>query len=341
MKKYTPNFKDPRVQLRINRSCDLALANLSVTKPTQWATRQIDRWFGQQQNPLSAMIRSELLITADPYYNPDAGIAKKYLLNQSGLIKLAHKVGRNIIPCALHLQTEKNSSARRLYGDQIAKGEFEYKEKSNRLWNDIQNLDNATRKPLFANYGYIYEYDIVSSAPNILTQYAKSVGLIKPTPNIEDYLASPDYYRARLTKLLETVDAKTAKQLITSRFAGARFGVKNSIIKQLTYNWTAYHRLQSDPWFEEISKEIKIIWDSIKVARGVRRLNSRDKWDIYFSQELRVMRCVHRYMEKRSMRYFHEHDGWRCDTPIDVRELKLNIHKGSGYWLDFDLEIYR
>mgnify|MGYP000545164781 CR=1 FL=1 len=70
MKKYNPNFSDPRIQKRINRSLDYAFANLSTTKETQWAKTQIDRWFGQSQNPLSAMIRSELLICRNPYYKP-------------------------------------------------------------------------------------------------------------------------------------------------------------------------------------------------------------------------------------------------------------------------------
>ena len=340
MKKYNPNYNDPRVQLRINRSIDYALANLSKDKPTQWATRQIDKWFGSSHNKLSSMIRSELLICTDPYYNPEKGIAKKYLLNLDGVVKLAHKVGRNIIPCAVHIRKEKLTSADNLYAQQIELGNFEYKLKSNRLWNDIQNLDNATRKPLFTNYGYIYEYDIVSSAPNILTQYARAQGLIKNIDTIDDYLKDTAYYRNRLAKLL-SCDLKTAKQLITSRFAGARFGVRNSIINQLNYNWHQYNTLKADPWYLELTVDIKTLWDSIKCARGGTRLNARDKWEIYFSQELRVMKSVHRYMDKYSMRYFHEHDGWRCDQAIDVRKLKLHVERTSGYWLEFDEEIHR
>lgn len=340
MKKYTPNFNDPRVQLRINRSIDYALANLSKNKPTQWSTRQIDNWFGSSHNKLSALIRSEFLICVDPYYNPEKGIAKKYLLNVDGLAKLAAKINRNIIPCAVHLKREKLNSADNLYAKQIESGDFQYKLKSNRLWNDIQNLDNATRKPLFTNYGYIYEYDIVSSAPNILTQYARSLGLEKNIDTIDDYLKDTAYYRNRLAKLL-SCDLSTAKQLITSRFAGARFGSRNSIFNQLNGNWIQYNRLKNDAWYLALTKDIKTLWDSIKIARGVNRLNARDKWDIYFSQELRVMRSVHRYMDKYSMRYFHEHDGWRCDQAIDVRKLKLHIERTSGYWLEFDEEIYR
>jgi len=340
MKKYNPNFSDPRIQKRINRSLDYAFANLSTTKETQWAKTQIDRWFGQSQNPLSAMIRSELLICSNPYYNPEAGVAKKYLLNATGAAKLCSLVGRKFIPCALHLKMEKFTSADTLYGKTIESGDFQYKLKSNRMWNDIQNLDNATRKPLFANYGYIHEYDIRSAAPTILYQYAKSLGDFRhPLTHLQQYLKDPNQYRQNLSNAIDS-DPKTAKRLITSRFAGARFGNSNSIIRELGYNWHQYNRLKANPWFQDLSEEIVQLWKHIKTNTTAGRLTARNKWDIYFSQELRVMRSVHRYMDKLRIKYFHEHDGWRCDTPIDLRELKLHIQKQTGYWIEFDWEVF-
>lgn len=339
LKKYNPNWRDPRVQRRINQSLDYALANLSPTKPKEWSTRQIDRWFGNQGNPLSKMIREQLLTTHDPYYNPERGQAKKYLLNVEGAHKLALQVGRTVgtVPAQLHQSTLE--SADRIYGKQIASGVFEYKEKSNRLWNDIQHLDNTTRKPLFANYGYVYEYDIKSSAPNILVQYAKNNGLDAAIPTIENYLRDPDLYRTKLQTLLGC-NRKTAKQLITSRFAGARFGKRNSIINQLEYNWHQYNLLKDDEWFEQLTREIKSLWDCLKKDLGLSRINAKHKWDLYFSEELRVMRSVHKYMDKTSVRYFHEHDGWRSTGAVDLHQLKLHVRKQTGYWLEFDEEVY-
>lgn len=339
MKKYTPNFNDPRVVKRINTSLDYAIACLSPTKPKQWGTRQLDVWFGNQGNPLSKFMRSHLLTITDPYYNPERGVAKKYLLNLQGAQRLGKLIGREIFPCALHITQTQLECANRIYGEQIAQGTFEYRERSNRMWNDIQNLANSTRKPLFANYGYIYEYDIKSSAPNILAQYSRHCGLRKPTPTVDEYLADPTQARLRLEQLLHT-DSKTAKQLITSRFAGARFGPKNSIITQLNRNWHQYNTLKQDDWFELLSKDIKLLWDSVRDYQGVTRLNSSAKWNIYFSEELRVMRAVHKYLDKTNVRYFHEHDGWRSTGSCDIHQLKLHIHKTTGYWLDFDEQVY-
>ena len=338
-KKYNPNFNDKRIVKRINHALNCALANLSTTKHKQWSTRQIDTWFGSQHNNLSKLLRQHLLICTDPYYNPEQGISKKYLLNMEGVQYLGSKIGRNIIPCALHIQREKLASADTLYGNTIKSGNFQYRTKSHRMWNDIQNLDNATRRPLFANYGYIHEYDIRSAAPNILTQYAKKCGLDKPIPTLDAYLADIDTNRQNLANALEC-STKTAKKLITSRFAGARFGAQNSIIKELDYNWLQYNRLKNNIWFDNLTQDITLLWKAIKSHDNLSRMLARTKWDIYFREEQRVMKSVHKYMDKTSARYFHEHDGWRCDTPIDLRSLKLHVHKQTGYWLDFDWEVF-
>lgn len=339
MKKYKPNFNDPRTIRRINKSLNWALACLSPTKPKQWSTRKIDSVFGNQGNKLSKMIREQLLTVYDSYYNPEQGRSKTYLLNLQGAQSLGYKIGRQIIPCALHLHQEKIRSADQLWGKQIAQGVFEYQEKSNRLWNDIQNLDNATRKPLFANYGYVHEYDIKSAAPTILYQLAKHSGLTRPVPTVEEYLQDPDQLRTSLANNLG-IDRKTAKQLITSRFAGARFGRENSLFKQLNQDTHTHWLLKNDVWFELLSQDIKKIWDAIKKNESCGRMTARTKWSVYFREELRVMRSVHKYLDRTSLRYFHEHDGWRCDSPIDIRELKLHIQKQTGYWIEFDWEVF-
>ena len=334
MTKYTPNWNDPRTVKRINSSLDYALANLSPTKPKQWSTRHIDRWFGNQGNPLSKMIRQQLLICTDPYYNPEQGQAKKYLLNLQGAQTLGYKINRQIIPCALHLTQEKISSADRLYGAAIQQGKFEYKLKSSRLWNDIQNLDNATRKPLFENYGYIHEYDIKSAAPTILCQLATQCNPQIEIPTIKAYVADPLYYRQQLAEEIG-INIAVAKKLITARFAGGRFGSRNSLFQELNCSWIYHNRLKQSLWFEQISEDLRVLWNQIKISEELGRLTARSKWSVYFREELRVMRSVHRYLDKKSITYFHEHDGWRSTSACDVRELKLHVKKYTDYWLDF------
>ena len=332
MKKYTPNWRDPRTQRRIKTSLDWALACLSPTKPRSWSTRHIDRVFGNQGNPLSKMMRQCLLITHDPYYNPQTSKCKQYLLNMDGAGTLGSHVGRTITQQTL--QAQRTLSADTLYGAQIAQGAFEYVEKSNRLWNDIQNLENNIRKPLFENYGYIHEYDIRSAAPTLLYQLAKSYRSSLELERISQYVEDPNLHRHKLAQRIGC-DPKIAKRLITARFAGARFGPQNSIAQELN-NRLQYQRLRHDDWFEQLSAELKILWSVIKTSEDLPRLTARNKWSIYFREELRVMRSVHSSLNKQGITYFHEHDGWRSTSAVDLRGLKLHVKKQTGYWIDFD-----
>ena len=82
---YQPNFTDPRVQRRIKRAIGFASGVISATRPQQWSTRYIDRWFGSQRNDLSRYLREQLLIVTDNHWNKDSGKCKEYLLNPAGV----------------------------------------------------------------------------------------------------------------------------------------------------------------------------------------------------------------------------------------------------------------
>lgn len=334
MKKYRPNFNDPRVVRRINSAINHAIACLSPTKPRGWSTRQIDRWCGQSQHPLSRLIRSHILTVDSIYYRPSSHHVKKYLLNWQGVQELAAHINKPL----RDYPTQRLTSAQDAYGATIAQGTFAYKTQNNRLWNNLQFLESDLRRPLFANYGYVHEYDIKSAAPTILTHYAKQCGLTRPTRTIDSYLQDPRCQRQRIADLLE-VDIKTAKQLITSRFAGAKFGARNSILNQLDGRWILHDRLKQDQWYIDLTKDIKKLWDAIRAHNQLARMHSRTKWSVYFEQELRVMKAVHKYLDLQGITYFHEHDGWRATGAVDLRGLKLHVKKQTGYWIDFDYEV--
>ncbi len=337
--KYTPNFNDPRVRRKASRAWQLVSINLHEHKPREWGTRHIDTWVGHN-SMLSKWLRSQLLICVDPYYNPEKGKSKKYLLNQANWIDLGVRLElfKNA-PCATQLATAKIQAADEVFGKEIASGNFAYEQKKNRLWNPIQRLDNATRKPLFANYGYVHEYDIRSAAPTIISQYARDL-MKKPTPVVDAYVEDPNHYRNQLAQDIG-VDAKTAKTLITQRFAGASFGPQNSIAQTLDGRWVAYARLKNHTWYQDLTDDITCIWKTIKADEGIsQRFTPRLKWNIYFEQELKVMRSVHKYLSKNNIQYFHEHDGWRSTSAVDLHQLKLHVKKHTSYTLDFSYEVF-
>lgn len=337
---YKPNFTDPRIIRKATRAWRLASINLHATKPREWYTRHIDTWFGHSSN-LGKWLRGQLLICVDPYYNPERGRAKKYTLNEANWIELGNRLGLIAkVPCVTQIQAARLASADAEYGSQIQLGSFEYELKNNRLWNPIQQLDNAIRKPLFANYGYVNEYDIRSAAPVIITQYARQSGFNRPIHAIEQYLEDPRQFRLDLANRIG-VDAKTAKKLITSRFAGAAFGPRNSIKKELGDRWVAYERLKTDSVFAALSEDIVRVWQWIKVQDEITgRFTSRAKWQIYFQEEHRVMSSVHKFLSKNNITYFHEHDGWRCVESVDLYQLRLHVRNATGYSIDFTHEVF-
>jgi hypothetical protein len=288
---------------------------------------------GNQTNPLSKLCRSQLLIVANPYYNPERGVSKEYLLNLEGAQLLAYKIGRTL-PTKHNLTQTRVDSAAQVYGKTIQQGSFEYTEKSHRLWNDLQRIESTVRKPLFEMYGYVHEYDIKTAAPSIIYQLASRYNQELDVCTIKQYLDDPNHYRNSLAESLD-VDTKTAKTLITARFAGARFGATNSLMHHLDGNWIRYHRLKINAWYQQLSTELVDVWQSIKTTEDLPRLTPRTKWSVYFREELRVMRVVHRYLDKHNISYFHEHDGWRSTESVDLRGLKLQVRKQTGYWLDF------
>ena len=334
MKMYKPNFNDPRIIKKASSAWRLTSINLHATKPRQWSTRHIDTWVGHNSK-LSKWLRSQLLICVDPYYNPEQGKSKKYILNEANWIDLGMRLELfKKLPCATQVKAARIQAADAVFGQQIATGNFAYTQKNNRLWNPIQRLDNATRKPLFANYGYVHEYDIRSAAPTIIAQYARNL-TTKPTTTVDAYIEDPTHYRNQLAQDLE-VDVKTAKTLITQRFAGANFGPQNSIANTLDGRWVAYNKLKNHTWYGSLSEDITHIWTSIKPHAGItQRFTSRLKWNIYFQEELKVMQSVHSYLRENNIQYFHEHDGWRSPKPVDLNQLKQHLQIDTGYTLDF------
>lgn len=343
---YTPNFNDPRIQKRTKTAIGFAVSCFS-DKPREWSTRSLDRWIGYTHKPLGRYLREKLLITVnDEYLWGTCGVkCKQYRLNRSGVSDLINACDEfsihiptnlHIVPTMSLAQTWVKSAF-----PEIHTGVFEYKDRADRLWHPLQNVRSEIRKPLLAEQGYRYEYDIECAAPTLIFQQARESGLTQRSKVdlIEEFLEDPQSQRQQLAQRIGTTQ-ETAKKIINARFAGATLRQGRSIDQFLDYNTQALEALKHDPWFCEFSKQIKKCWDKIKLHEGMTRLSPRDKWRIYFQQERCVMGVVRRELDKQRCRYFLEHDGWRCDSWIDPRELELKILKRFNKRLKFTYKIW-
>jgi hypothetical protein len=338
---YQPNFTDPRVKKKIKRALGFCCSSLSVDKPRAWARVELDRWLGHQHHDLGLWLRKQLLIEDSKRWNKDTGQCKKWLLREQGVRDLCEIYNNYLIvklPIATQVQDRQQIAqdwAEEQYGDQLTSGEFIYKEKSNRLWNDIQRIPSEIRKPLFAKHGYEYEYDIQACAPTLISQFARRQGLTRPTPTLDLFLADRQHYRTALADHLGCSD-KQAKQILNAIFAGAKLGPGNAIAAILDNNRSQLQKLKLNVWFTSLRKDIKKCWDAIKSSEKSVRLSSRHKWMIYFGLEKSVMSVVRRELVREGNRYFLEHDGWRCESYIDPNSLRLTVKKTTGYDVQFD-----
>jgi hypothetical protein len=274
-------------------------------------------------------------------WNKDTGECKKWLLRESGVNHLCEIYNDYLIaklPIANKVAKSTQIAldwAENEYQQQLTTGVFEYKEKSNRFWNDLQRIPSEIRKPLFAKHGYEYEYDIQACAPTLISQLARKEGMTRPTPVLDDFLANRQKYRIALAERIGCTE-RQSKEILNAIFAGAKLGPGNAIATILNENRHQLDLLKTNVWFTSLRKDIKKCWDAIKSSEKSVRLSSRDKWMIYFGLEKSVMSVIRKQLIKEGNRYFLEHDGWRCESYIDPDSLRLSVRKQTGYDIQID-----
>ena len=344
---WEPNWKCSRTQKRIRKAIGFAVSCFG-DKPKEWSSRSLDTRIGHRHKPLGRYLRNQLLIECDERYlfGTAGSRCKTYRLNRSGVTELINLCDEFDILLSTHftiVPTTKQVASEWVEHafPEIQSGVFEYKDSANRLWHPLQSVRSEIRKPLPAEHGYRYEYDIECAASTLIYQLARESGLThrSNTRLIELFLQDPKHYRCQLAQEIGTTP-DIAKRIINARFAGATLRAGRSLDRLLDCNLLLRQRLQHNEWFREFSKQIKKCWDKIKLSRSRTRLSPRDKWAIYFEQERRVMGVVRAELNKMNTRYFLEHDGWRCDSWIDPHMLELKIHKRLNKRIKFSYVIW-
>jgi hypothetical protein len=149
------------------------------------------------------------------------------------------------------------------------------------------------------------------------------------------------------------ISADVSKELINALFAGARLGlIEDSAIYQLLEGDIAkIHYLKQDPFVSGLRDEIKIMWDYIKpvmpktiitTKTGQQRqlpISSKQKWNLYFALEMKVLTAITDYLTETNNKFFTEHDGWCCERQVEKIELKNFVRNKTGFDIELDLEI--
>jgi hypothetical protein len=336
---FNPNFLDPRVHSRCRRALAFVQSRFNQ-QPRAWSTRDIDRYFTQQQNPLSQWLRQKLLVEVNGYYNSQTGKCKEYVTNIQGLTELKQQLKLdNDQYVVQELEQE--------FHKELDSLEFEYLDKSNRLWNPIQNIRREFKLPLLASAGLKYNYDIEAAAPTLIRQLANYRGFIGSTPCIDEYLRDRTQVRQQLSKDTGTSE-KQIKQVINAMFCGARIShwTKSSIFMIVDENHYLIDQLKQHPWINELKEEIKCLWNDIFKNERTRdfdgilvRINSKDRWQVYFEQERVVLDSIRRYLRKKQIKALLEHDGFTTNQAVNIDELEDRIRQETNFLVRLSVEI--
>jgi hypothetical protein len=355
MAQYQPNFADLRVQRRIQRALAFVQGVMSTTKPRAWSTRDIDRWFGQAQTPLSQYLRSQLLITVNDRWNQHTGQCKQYCANPAGQARLSQAIGVTTSTHAVPVVQDE-------YLTELVSGEFRYQDKSSRLWHPLQNFRRETKQAVLQQAGYGYHYDIEACAMTLIYQHSQQIpelvvnGKWQQGPMdlylfaLRAYLADRTHYRNEIADQVG-VDPDVVKRIITALLAGAQLSrsPNTQIYHLLSGDVSRIEFLKQHEFLCELRADIRTCWEYIKPtlprrARPNRSgrlrmlpVSSRQKWGVYFDLERQVLNEICAFLRETQNKHFLEHDGWSCQREIDREILCERIQKTTGFTIKIDL----
>ena len=351
---YTPNFDDPRIRRRCKSALGFAIGCLREDEPKQWWTRQIDKNFGCNTRDLSKYLRGLLMICISDSFSMNNGQCKTYVSRPEGITFLKTQLNTKTKKIKETIETDDElviGWANSRFQDQLESGEFEYHDKSDRLWNPIQNIKTEMREQLLASHGMKFQYDIETAAPTLLYGHSRLMpdvydkkgkmlrcGNDQIMEYIEYYLANKTEVRNRIA-LQADIPLDVAKKIITALFSGGSLTVneKSKIFASVGYDIAKMQFLKQDAFLIGLREDIKTLWWYLRPAlpmttktndKGNTRstqMSSRNKWNLYFSLEREAMDLVKEYLVAKNIKHFLEHDGWSCDKEIDQQDLLDHI----------------
>lgn len=336
--RYEPNTKDPRVLKRIRAAYAYTLANFS-DKESPHSMLAITKKFGQAQTDLSQWLMRTLLTCTDTHYSNAASLSMKYVINIEGALLIDQLLHGSLDKVFSKAEIEdinkgslQNTVVTAMYAedfkDELATGDFEYKDQSERLWHPIQNIKKDYKRNLLGKQGYRHEYDIECCAPTLLYQEALNCGL-SAQPMIEHYISNKEVVREVLSEALG-ITTKTVKMIVNALFAGAKLG-KNpnfSLYNELDGNDALIVKLQGNEYICALRESIRLMWQALPISD---RRKSKIKWDLYFRLERKVLDAVKKFMRSTNNKCFTEHDGWTCAYEIDEHRLCRFVRETTGY----------
>ena len=343
MAKYSPNFNDSRVINTTQKALNFVELYTKTTQKKWISSRELYKHFGNTSRQPGRWLKDKLLIVADRYYNPETGVCMKYYKNTKGIQQVRELAGlTDYIPQISDTLEE-----------QLDSGNFEYTEKSDRLYNPLQFIPRPIRSTLLANKGYRYHYDIEAAAQTLLIQRAQKSNPKLSLANLKHYTENRTLVRQSIAKDCE-ISEQQVKFVITAILQGGVISrwQGNKIFQELNYNCDAIIRLNNNQQVAAIKQDISQMWKALKSEFSVRMitdkngktrkksLSGRDKSGLYRVLEKEVGDVVRKFLKKNKVKSLWIHDGWSCNKFVNPLDVELEVRRQTGYCVRLECNIY-
>lgn len=346
---YTPNWDDKRVLRKAKSVLEWAVSFKNGIRAFELPKTQITKIFGNTSNEgMAKYLRAQLLVDEGTGYL--VGVySKKYRINKEGFDKILAEVSaRGVIDPNIEVQYFKEKYKEELAGTK----DFEYTDKSYRLWHRLQFLSRKTKELIFSAEEGWFDYDISAAMPTFFIQmheiYTRKrfqneevIQGIKSLPAIQHYIENKSAVRKELQARLD-IDEKTVKKIINGLFLGARLTPhhKCAIFCHLDQFEPKLALLKMDPWVQQLQKDIKKFWAQTGKWFNLERIKSGlapiNKNKLYFYFERQALEAIRSEVEKSGFVHIYEHDGFRVKGQIDIKEIEKKIKQQTGVAVKLD-----
>jgi hypothetical protein len=342
---YKPNLADPRVRKRIATVLAWCGGMRLSNKPRAVSHSEIREIFGNtDQKGLAQWLRARLL-TRSGHYVP----GKQHFSYRLNLL------GYNVLHAMLEVTpTTPVEIAQEKFGDIISgKVAPQYNDTGDRRYHPIQNIERTLRKRVFSGW---WDYDIESSAPTLVYQYAaqhylRSYGSEAtqehPFPAVHRLVHDRAWVRSHVASLTG-LDAQATKELINAIFFRANMAPSPmaSIFRALGQDHARHQRLISDPFVQQLKEDVRRMWmwallrDNYEGARRWLRgetgrlrpakVASR-RQAIYHGLERKVVDAVLAERPPNAGPYVLMHDGFMSRERVDIVALADAVAQKTGF----------
>jgi hypothetical protein len=67
-------------------------------------------------------------------------------------------------------------------------------------------------------------------------------------------------------------------------------------------------------------------------------ISSRQKWGVYFDLERQVLNEIRAFLSASNTRHFLEHDGWSCESAVDIDLLTQHVLERTGFRIQVEMK---